>query len=71
MQCITYGNAERMLYLRAQIESNQWENMLDEVKAYRRNTRDFPETWNPTPYSVDAPENAQVHLNLLLKGFKK
>ena len=59
-------NVERMLYLRAQRLSNRWDEMLEEVKAYRRFTRNHQENWVPPPYSLEDIENSQLTVKSLL-----
>jgi len=59
-------NVERMLYLRAQILSNRWEEMIKEVKAHCRFTRNYQEEWTPTPYSIEDVDNSQVTVKPVL-----
>ena len=59
-------NVERMLYLRAQILSNRWEEMMKEVKAHCRFTRNYQEVWTPTPYSIEDVDNSQVTVKPVL-----
>ena len=64
-------NVERMLYLRAQILSDRWDEMIKDIKDHCRFTRNYQEEWTPTPYSIEEAENSQVHVKSLLKVVKK
>jgi len=59
-------NAEAVMYLRANVLSGQWDNMLEQVKQHIRLTRKRDWKWNLTPYSVKADENQIYNLNQLL-----
>ncbi len=64
-------NVERMLYLRAQRLSGRWDDMLGEVKAYRRFTRNYQENWVPPSYSLEDVEKSQVTVRSLLVRAKR
>jgi len=54
--------AEVVLYMRAQVLTNNWDAMLDNIRKRSRYTRDKQYKWDPTPMSVKEMANPKVVL---------
>ena len=61
-------HAEAIIYLRAQVLTDRWEEMLDRVRKHAMRTRELEWTWQATPMSFQTHRTSQLKKR---KGVKR